>query len=337
MLGEKTKHIVCIGGGTGTFVALRGLKTYPYHLSAIVTMSDSGGSNKRIRDEFGLLPTSDIRQCFVALSDENGGSGPLRKLFMYRFEKGKGISGMTFGNLFMAALSDIVGSQKEAIRQTGKILRIKGTVIPVSFTDTNLVATYEDGHTVSEEHLIDEPPHSGALKISKVALRPKAQANPEALLAIKNADLIVIGPGDLYTSLIPNLLVDGVSDAIQKAAGKKVYVMNLMTKWGQTYRFTASDHIATLEKFIGKTLDAVIVNTGELTKQSLSLYKKYHELPVVDDLKRTYFTILRASVASSKLTHKNKSDILTRSFIRHDSKKLAQALVQIIGYKDKPL
>src|SRR3990172_8346383 len=128
---EKPKRIVVIGGGTGTFVALRGLKTYPVKLTAIVTMADSGGSNQRIRDEFGLLPTSDIRQCLVALSDENGGAGLLRKLFMYRFEKGRGISGMTFGNLYMAALADILGSQKEAIRATGKVLRIQGTVIPV--------------------------------------------------------------------------------------------------------------------------------------------------------------------------------------------------------------
>src|SRR3989344_9082437 len=138
----RLPKIVCIGGGTGTFVALKGLKHYSSHLSAIVAMSDSGGSNKRIRDEFGLLPTSDLRQCLVALSDENGGVGVLRKLFMYRFDKGKGISGMTFGNLFMAALSDILGSQSEAIRQTSKILRIRGSVIPVSFTDTNLVASY---------------------------------------------------------------------------------------------------------------------------------------------------------------------------------------------------
>src|SRR5437868_9740114 len=123
MKGRKPK-IVCLGGGTGTFVALKGLKYYPCSLSAIVTMSDSGGSNKRIRDEFGLLPTSDIRQCLIALSEENGRTGLLRQLFMYRFEKGAGISGMTFGNLFMAALSDILGSQEEAIKQTGKVLRI---------------------------------------------------------------------------------------------------------------------------------------------------------------------------------------------------------------------
>ena len=168
--------VVCIGGGTGTFVALKGLKEYPVDLTAIVTMADSGGSNKRIRDEFGLLPTSDIRQCFVALADENGDAGLMRDLFMYRFEKGQGIAGMTFGNLFMAALADILGSQAEAIRQTRKVLRIKGKVIPVTYTDTNLSARYEDGHVVSEEHLIDEPEHDGKLTIQDVFLSPEAQA-----------------------------------------------------------------------------------------------------------------------------------------------------------------
>lgn len=323
------KRIVCIGGGTGTFVTLRGLKEYPYHLSAIVTMADSGGSNKRIRDEFGLLPTSDIRQCFVALSDENGGVGLLRKLFMYRFEKGQGISGMTFGNLFMAALSDILGSQAEAIAQTRKVLRIKGTVIPVSYTDTNLFAQYEDGHIVSEEHLIDEPPHDGKLHITRVYLKPQAQANPEALEAIRRADMIVLGPGDLYTSLIPNLLVRNIASALENSKAKKVYVLNLMTKWGQTYNFTASDHIGVLEKYLGKTLDSVVVNSHALPKSALTLYAKQHELPVVDDLKKTYFKVIRAPVTSVVVTIKTKSDTMIRSLIRHDSASLAAVLVRI--------
>jgi uncharacterized cofD-like protein len=170
---NNLKKIVVIGGGTGTFVDLKGLKNYPYSLSVIVSMSDSGGSNKRIRDEFGLLPTSDIRQCLVALSDEKKEAGLMRKLFMYRFEKGQGLSGMTFGNLFMAALADILGSQKAAIEQTGRVLRIKGKVIPVSFTDSNLYAKYENGLIVPEEHLIDEPKHDGTLSITDIYLKPK--------------------------------------------------------------------------------------------------------------------------------------------------------------------
>lgn len=328
---KKQKRIVCIGGGTGTFVALRGLKLRPHNLSAIVSMSDSGGSNKRIRDEFGLLPTSDIRQCFVALSDENGGAGLLRQLFMYRFEKGQGIAGMTFGNLFMAALADIVGSQQEAIRQTGRVLRIKGFVIPVTLTDTNLYAVYEDGRVLTEEHLIDEPPHDGKLRIVDIKLKPKATANPEALEAIKKASLVVLGPGDLYTSLIPNLLVSGMAEAITGTQTKVVYVLNLMTKFGQTYNFSALDHLRVLEHYLGRAIDYVLVNNAKLPQRALALYAKCHEQPVVDDLPRdNYFRVIRAKLASRALYKKSASDLLVRSLIRHDSEKLAQALISIL-------
>jgi uncharacterized cofD-like protein len=324
--------IVCIGGGTGTFVTLSGLKTYPVNLSAVVTMSDSGGSNKRIRDEFGLLPTSDIRQCLIALSAEKGKTGLLRELFLYRFEKGNGLSGMTFGNLFMAALSDILGSQEEAIKQTGKVLRINGQVVPVSFTDTNLYAKYEDGTIVSEEHLIDEPEHNGELKIIKVYLKPKAKPSKEALEAIAQADLIVLGPGDLYTSLLPNLLVDGISKAIKKSKAKKAYIMNLMTKYGQTYNFTATDHVKTLEQFIGKSLDYVLVNSSEYPEDVLQKYEQKKELPVVDDLgQKGYYRVIRKPFVSSELIEKSKADSLVRSLIRHNSEKLAKELIAILS------
>lgn len=326
------EHIVCIGGGTGTFVTLKGLKFYTSNLTAIVTMSDSGGSNKRLRDEFGLLPTSDIRQCLVALSDENGGVGLLRKLFMYRFEKGEGISGMTFGNLFMAALTDIVGSQEEAIRQTGRVLRIKGNVIPVSFTDTNLVATYEDGTILPEEHLIDEPPHDGKLRIVKVHLDPQATVNNEAVDAVKKAHLIVLGPGDLYTSLIPNLLVKGLPEALKAAKAPIAYVVNLMTKFGQTYNFSALDHVRVIESFIGNRITHVVVNSAEVDKTALNLYLKQHEKPVVDDLpQNSYFKVLKRDLISEVLVSKSKSDLLVRSLIRHDSEKLARVLVEILS------
>ncbi len=323
--------IVCVGGGTGTFVALKGLKCYPSNLSAIVTMSDSGGSNQRIRDEFGLLPTSDIRQCLVALSDENGGAGLLRKLFMYRFEKGAGLSGMTFGNIFMAALSDILGSQAEAIRQTGKVLRIHGNVLPVSFTKTNLFAVYEDGHVLTEEHLIDEPSHDGTMKITNVYLKPKATANPQALKVIEEADMIVLGPGDLYTSLVPNLLVEGVAGAIQKSKAKKVYVVNLMTKYGQTYDYSALDHVRTVKSFIGECIDVVIINSAPMPPKALQIYAKYQERPVADDLATSSpMRVIRADVVGRKFTVKAKSDTLVRSLIRHDSEKLARTLMGLL-------
>lgn len=325
------KNIVCIGGGTGTFVVLSGLKNYPLNLGAIVTMSDSGGSNKRIRDEFGLLPTSDIRQCLIALSAEKGKTGLLRQLFMYRFEKGEGIKGMTFGNLFMAALSDILGSQEQAIEQTGKVLRINGTVIPVTLDDTNLVATYENGHVVTEEHFIDEPEHDGKLRITDMTLAPKALANPQALDAIAKADMIVLGPGDLYTSLLPNVLVDGISQAIAKSSAKKVYIMNLMTKYGQTYGFKASDHIKVLEKYIGKNLDIVIVDNSEYPEAVIEKYEDMKEYPVVDDLgEKAYYRVVRGAVVSNQLIEKSSSDSLARSLIRHDSDKLAHELVKLV-------
>jgi uncharacterized cofD-like protein len=327
---KNSPKIVCIGGGTGTFVALKGLKKYPCQLHAIVTMSDSGGSNKRIRDEFGLLPTSDIRQCLVALSDENGGVGLLRKLFMYRFEKGKGLSGMTFGNLFMAALSDILGSQEEAIRQTGRVLRIQGTVVPVSFTDTNLFAQYEDGHIVTEEHLIDEPTHDGRMRITKVYLKPSAMANPEAIRTINDADSIVLGPGDLYTSLLPNLLVEGIPEAIRTSKAKKVYVVNLMTKYGQTYNFSARDHVNVIQEFIGNSLDYVIINNASIPSIALKIYEKSHEQQVFDDLHDTKaFKVIRANLVGRQFTKPAKSDTLVRSLIRHDSDSLAKVLISL--------
>jgi uncharacterized cofD-like protein len=325
----KLPKVVCIGGGTGTFVALRGLKMYPLSLTAIVTMSDSGGSNKRIRDEFGLLPTSDIRQCLVALSDENGGVGLMRKLFMYRFDKGEGIRGMTFGNLFMAALSDIVGSQKEAIKQTRRVLKIKGTVLPVSFTDTNLYAEYVDGSIVSEEHLIDEPTHDGTLKIKRVYLEPEAEANPDAIKAIHEADYILIGPGDLYTSLVPNLLVKGLPKAIIQSKAKKMYVLNLMTKYGQTYGFKASHHVQVVNSLLDRQINYVIMNTGELPKEALREYEATQEYPVENDLPKDLpYTIIQADIVANEVVGKNESDVLVRSLIRHDSEKLAVALTQ---------
>jgi len=329
--GQKVKRIVVIGGGTGTFVVLRGLKNYPLRLSAIVAMSDSGGSNQRIRDEFGLLPTSDIRQSLVALSEDNGGAGLLRKLFMYRFSKGQGIAGMTFGNLFMAALSDILGSQAEAIKQTGKVLRIHGSVIPVSYTDTNLFAEYENGKILTEEHLIDEPLHDGTLKIKKIYLKPLALANSDALKAIKEADLIILGPGDLFTSILPNLLVKGLGEALINARAKLVFVMNLMTKYGQTYNFTARDHLKALEKYLGKRVDFVIINSGKLPRIACEQYAKFHEFPVVNDLRaKNYYQIILAPVCGQHLLKKEKSDTLNRSLIRHDSDRLAQVIVKIL-------
>ncbi|MFV1917306.1 MAG: 2-phospho-L-lactate transferase CofD family protein, partial [Patescibacteria group bacterium] len=191
---SKKKKIVVIGGGTGTYHVLSGLKKYPVSLSAVVSMTDSGGSNRVIRDEFGLLPTSDIRQVMVALASDSSDE-VLRKLFTYRYNAGTGISGMTYGNLFMAALTDIYGNQEKAIEKTCEILNVKGKIIPVTYDNTNLVARYDNGEQVLGEHYIDEPDERlGQHKIAELEVFPRANANKKALTAIEKADLIVLGP-----------------------------------------------------------------------------------------------------------------------------------------------
>ena len=190
------KKIVVIGGGTGTYTVLKGLREYPdLEISAIVTMADDGGSNKVLRDEFGLLPTSGVRQCMVALSRSEG---LLRQLFTYRYYQGVGISGMTFGNLFMAAVADITGSQKKAIQETAALLDVRGKILPVSYENVSLLATYTDGAEVLGEHLIDESNERvGKLRIQTLRTIPQIALDPAAREAILAADLIVLGPGDL--------------------------------------------------------------------------------------------------------------------------------------------
>lgn len=326
------KKIVCLGGGTGTSVVLSGLKKYPVDLTAIVSMADDGGANKIIRDEFGLLPTSDIRQCFVALAENKSASEQsLRKLFTYRFHKGKGFDGMTFGNLFMVALTDIFGSQTEAIKKTGEILKIKGKILPITLTESKLVAIYENDEKIIGEHLIDEPKHDGKMKIKKLYLEPPSEAYADAVKAILNADIVVIGPGDLYTSLISGLVVKGISKALMETHAKVVYVLNLMTKYGQTSGFTAKKHIKVLEKYLGiSCLDYVLVNSGSIPQEALKKYGEAKEFIVYDDLKADYFKIIRSDVLSKNEIRKIPGDSLKRSFIRHDSDKLAKAIMENI-------
>jgi len=332
MSKSQVKNIVVIGGGTGTFVVLSGLKKYSVNLSAIVSMMDSGGSNRVLRDEFGLLPTSDIRQCLVALAANNNGSEVLlRKLFMHRFCRGKGMNGMTFGNLFMVALTDILGSQEKAILQTQNILKIKGEILPVTFDHSHLAVIYENGRKVVGEHYIDEPKHNGKIGIKKAFLLPSARAYLPAIKAIKKADLIIIGPGDLYTSLISNLLVKGIAAAIKKSRAKKVFIMNLMTRIGQTYGFSAKDHISVLEKYLGKNcLDFILINSKQLPTNILRKYQKEQAFPVIDDLDGTGLKVIRKDFLGKQITSRIAGDVLWRSLIRHDSQKLAKVIINLL-------
>jgi uncharacterized cofD-like protein len=328
---KQLKNVVVIGGGTGTYTVLTGLKKYQLNITAVVSMADDGGSNRVIRDEFGLLPTSDLRQCFVALAQENGEAEMLlRKLFTYRFRQGNGIAGMTFGNLFMAALTDILGSQIKAIERTGHILKIKGQVLPVTLTDSKLVAVYENGQEVVGEHLIDEPKHDPSLRIKKISLRPDAVAYPKVLNALREADTIILGPGDLYTSIIANLVVKGIPEALQKAKAKVVYVANLMTRPGQTHGFTLKDHVNVLKAYLGKNcIDVVVVNSKPISKSILQKYQGAHSEVVQDDLEEDYFRIVRADILSREVVKRVEGDELERSFIRHDPDALAKIICKL--------
>ena len=325
---HRKPKIVVIGGGTGTFSALRGLKKYPVDLTAIVTMMDSGGSSGRLRDELGVLPPGDIRQCLVALSSS---STSLRNLFNYRFPKGD-LKGHMFGNIFLSALEKTTGDFKKAVSETGKILRINGKVVPVTFKKTNLCVVLADGSTIiGEKHVDLSEGQRNRAKIVKAYLEPKATANQDALDALTDADYILIGPGDLYTTIIPNLLVNNVVNAIKKSKAKKIFVMNLMTKCGQTTNYKASDHVRDLEQYFGgNVLDYVLINKKKPSEKALKWYKKYYEDVVFDDLNEEGFKIIRANLIKDTLIEKNKADNYRRSIIRHDPLSLAKTVIGII-------
>jgi uncharacterized cofD-like protein len=327
---KRKAKIVVIGGGTGTFVALSGLKKYDVDLSAIITMMDSGGSSGRLRDELGVLPPGDVRQCLVALAKS---SKLLRDMFNYRFEEG-GLKGHTFGNIFLSTLTKTTGSMKKAIEEVGKILRIQGRVVPVTYDKSDLCTELEDGTIIEGETHIDEvESREKRAKIKRAFLRPDAQANPDAVDAIKEADAIIIGPGDLYTSIIPNLLVKGISAAIKSSEGKKIYTLNLMTKYGQTTKHTAKDHVEDLEEYVGKDqLDVVLVNTKTPSEKTLAWYKDFDEHQVEDNLGDNHkFQVVRKNLIKDVVIEKAVSDSLHRSIIRHDSEKLAKAIMEILG------
>lgn len=321
--------LVVVGGGTGTFTLLTGLKNYPdLDISAIVTMADDGGSNKILRDEFGLLPTSGIRQAIIALSKD---TTLLRRLFGYRFYQGIGISGMTFGNLFMAAVSDILGSQKKAIQETCKLLGVRGHILPVSYENTSLVATYQDGTEVLGEHYIDlSNPKVAKQRIVRLRTIPQVQIDSDAKEAIIGADLIILGPGDLYTNTIANLVVGGVREAIEKSSAKLVFVTNLMGRLGEAYNYRASDFLSDLSQYLhADRLDYILVNSDiSLPPVILKKYALEGSNLVPDDLSQTWHhaKVVRAKMLSHRRPEKVKGDTLVRSMVRHDPKLLAKAI-----------
>jgi len=327
------KKVVVIGGGTGTFTVLSGLKNFPVDLTAIVTVADSGGSTGRLRDQFGILPPGDFRMALVALSPDDDDQQVLRQLFLYRFSQGEeGLKGHNFGNLFLTALTDILGSEEKALAYASKILRIKGRVLPVTTESVSLVAQYENGEILKGETYIDEPAeiHDCSQKIKELWLEPEAVCSPSVTDALLEADLIILGPGDLYTSILANVVVKGVSTALQKTEAKLAYVVNLMTRYGQTTDFTAKDHVEELEKYIGRDPDLVLVDNTKYPQEVLDLYKEEKGQPVIDDLDDSRFMVLREHFASDLVSEKPKGDNLKRSLIRHDPDKLAWELMKYL-------
>lgn len=322
------KHVVVIGGGTGTYQVLTGLKKYPLRISAIVTMSDSGGSTGRLRKELSILPPGDVRRALIALSNLPLAEKTLERLFAFRFENGQSLKGHSMGNLLLAALTQITGREDLAIKEAGKILAVSGFVYPVTLDKTNLVAILENGKRIVGESRIDlrwEGKAYAESPIKRVYLQPKARVYKNAAEDLRKADIIVLGPGDLYTSLIPNILVEGVSDAILKSKAKVVLIINLMTKPGETDHFTASKFLEVVRSYLGKSackITHVIVNNRfPEDVKTLGWYLKYSSEPVKDDLdsRRDQVKVIRG-----KFTQKG-------DLVRHDPAKLAKAIIDLIS------
>ena len=318
-------NIAVIGGGTGSTVVLEGLKKYrDLNLTVIVGMMDDGGSNAVVRDEFGMLPLSDVRKSILALSEDND-NNYLRQLLTYRFGEGNSIQGHTLGNLLMIAMTDISGSEVEAIKTLSNMFSVRGRVVPVTLDDVRLVAEYDDGSKITGEHYIDEPEVDK--NIVNFYLDKPAKAYKHAIRAIQEADYIILGPGDLYTTLMPNLLVDGIGEAILNSHAKVVYIANLMTKLGQTRHRTLKGILNVIEEKIGKHVDYVLVNEGKIPKEAYQRYIDDGENLIINDLdepgKRN---VIKADLVANDEIKKDKGDTLKRSLVRHDSQKLAETL-----------
>lgn len=325
MIGSVPHKIVTIGGGTGTFVVLSGLRKFNnVDLTAIVSSADDGGSTGRLRDAYGILPPGDARQALVALAEEDT---MLRALFAYRFAKGD-ISGHNFGNLFITALSQLLGSDSAALEEASRILRIKGRVLSVSEHPSQLLATLEDGSTIEGEHAIDKR-LLGSSRIVKFALSERKIISDAAQDAIKEADMIVLGPGDLYTSTIAALLPDGMQEAIAASTGKIVYVLNLFTKAGQTEGYSAQQHVTEVERYTGRKIDTIFLSTNSFPVEIISRYAQEGEYGIVDDFNNDS-RVRRLSLASMTVVPPVPEDPVLRSLVRHDPSKLADALISLL-------
>jgi uncharacterized cofD-like protein len=312
---HRGPKIVAIGGGTGLSTLLRGLKQYSSNITAIVTVADDGGSSGRLRREMGILPPGDIRNCIAALADEEK---LLTELFQYRFHTGDGLSGHSFGNLFISAMTEITGDLEQAIDASAKVLAIRGKVLPATLTDVSLWAKLADGRIIEGESKITE----AMGQIRQIGCHPADPvALPAALAAIKEADYIIIGPGSLYTSIIPNLLVPAIRQALARVTVPRIYVCNIMTQPGETDNYSVADHLRAIEEVCEERIvDAVLAQKTAPSPQSLQLYAQEHSHPVFLDReevgKMGYRIVLANVMAEDEVTAK----------VRHDPQRLARVL-----------
>ena len=325
---QGNANIVVIGGGTGSFTLLQGLKRYTHNITALVNMADDGGSTGQLRDELGVLPPGDVRQCLVALSD----TPKVRDLFNYRFDEGS-FKGHAFGNLFLTALEKMTGSFAEAVEMASDVLNITGRVEPITLSNVQLCAEGADGKPITGEYKIA---HAEIALRPNVWLEPEADANPEATKAILEADMVIIAPGNLYGSLAPALVISGIQEALKTTKAKCVYVANLVTKPGPTDGFSVKDFADEIERLAAsKFLDYVVFNNDTPSKELMERYAHDGEYAVsfdMDILKKQHYQ-LRAAPILAKATWRGAQSadplVATRSFIRHDSDAVARQLMRI--------
>ncbi len=325
------KKITILGGGTGSFVVLTALKKHDLDLAAVVTMMDSGGSTGRLRDQLGVLPPGDLRQCLVALS-----KAPelWRKLFTYRFEKGD-LAGHNFGNIMISALQKVSENYDEVLDELHYLMHCVGRVHPAALSNSDINVTYTSGRRVNSEKLLDESNPDGSSIANAVAV-PSVIANPKALNRILTSDYIIAGPGDLYSSIISIALVDGVAQAVQQSKSQLVFIMNIMTKASQTINYSASQHIDDFVKYYGRIPDICIVNTDQVDSNMSKLYATHHEQQVVDDLGPKNFKgqIIRAPLLDTfnyqKEANESHAASFSHSIVRHDEHKLEVCLKDLL-------
>ncbi len=311
---NRGPKIVAIGGGTGLSMLLKGIKHITNNITAVVTVGDDGGSSGRLREEMGVLPPGDIRNCIAALADDED---LVTKLFQYRFKSGEGLEGHSFGNLFLTALCAITGDMVRAVKESSNVLSIRGRVLPSTLDDMKLVAEMEDGRIIHGESNIPEA-HG---KIKRLFTDPKrCKALEEVIVAIRNADLIILGPGSLYTSVIPNLLIEEISKEVVASDAKKIYVCNIMTQPGETDGYTVSDHIQALMKHANskKVIDTVLVNDF-IPSNLAAKYQMAHSYPVKIDTEN--IRKLGVKIFSKKLIEDSKEGL-----VRHSSHRVARAI-----------